>query len=41
LDIEAVETLEAVLNGYDGALLVVSHDPEFLQRIRIERRIAI
>lgn len=41
LDMEAVETLEAALNGYAGALLVVSHDPEFLQRIGIERRIAI
>lgn len=41
LDIEAVETLEAALNGYNGALLVVSHDPAFLQRIGIERRIAI
>lgn len=41
LDIEAVETLEAALNGYDGALLVVSHDPEFLHRIGIDRRITI
>lgn len=37
LDIEAVETLEAALNGYDGAVLVVSHDQAFLDRIGIER----
>ena len=37
LDIEAVETLEAALNAYDGALLVVSHDEAFLERIGITR----
>ncbi len=37
LDIEAVETLEAALNAYDGALIVVSHDVDFLERIGIER----
>lgn len=37
LDIEAVETLEAALNAYDGAILVVSHDKAFLEGIGIER----
>ncbi|WP_227272187.1 ABC-F family ATP-binding cassette domain-containing protein [Roseobacter weihaiensis] len=37
LDIEAVETLEAALNAYDGAILVVSHDTAFLDHIGIER----
>lgn len=41
LDIEAVETLEAALKGYDGAILVVSHDQAFLDRIGVERRIAL
>ena len=39
LDIEAIETLEAALNAYDGAILVVSHDQKFLDRIVVERRI--
>lgn len=41
LDIEAVETLEAALKAYDGAILVVSHDQAFLDRIGVERRIAL
>ncbi|WP_353314291.1 ABC-F family ATP-binding cassette domain-containing protein [Shimia sp. NS0008-38b] len=41
LDIEAVETLEAALNNYDGAILVVSHDQRFLDQIGIERRISL
>lgn len=39
LDIASLETVEAGLNAYDGALLVVSHDEAFLQRIGITRRI--
>ena len=38
LDIESVDILEAALNGYDGAILVVSHDQRFLDAIRIDRR---
>jgi ATPase subunit of ABC transporter with duplicated ATPase domains len=41
LDIEAVEAVEAGLLGYDGALLVVSHDPAFLAAIGITRRILL
>ncbi|PID36914.1 MAG: ABC transporter [Rhodobacterales bacterium] len=41
LDLEAVETLEAALNAYDGAILVVSHDPAFLERIGVTRRIRL
>lgn len=37
LDLEAVETLEAALNGYDGAMIVVSTDETFLDHIGIER----
>jgi ATPase subunit of ABC transporter with duplicated ATPase domains len=29
------------LRGYDGALVVVSHDPDFLDAIGIERRLAL
>ncbi|WP_424964526.1 ABC-F family ATP-binding cassette domain-containing protein [Dinoroseobacter sp. S375] len=39
LDIDAVQTLEAALNAYDGAILVVSHDPAFLDRIGVARRV--
>ncbi|WP_313615621.1 ABC-F family ATP-binding cassette domain-containing protein [Agrobacterium sp.] len=37
LDLEAIETLEAGLSAYDGALLVVSHDEMFLEAIGINR----
>ena len=41
LDVHAIEQVEAGLRGYDGALLVVSHDTEFLAAIGIERTIAL
>lgn len=41
LDLDSVAAIEAGLNGYDGALLVVSHDEAFLAAIGIERRIAL
>lgn len=41
LDIEAIETLEAALRAYDGAIVVVSHDQLFLSQINIERRITL
>jgi ATPase subunit of ABC transporter with duplicated ATPase domains len=41
LDIASIEAVEAALSGYDGALLVVSHDADFLAAIGIERRIAL
>jgi ATPase subunit of ABC transporter with duplicated ATPase domains len=37
LDVESLELLEDALRGFDGALLVVSHDPSFLARIRLDR----
>jgi ATPase subunit of ABC transporter with duplicated ATPase domains len=41
LDLEALEALESALRAYDGALLVTSHDAEFLEAIGIERRIVL
>ena len=41
LDIESVEVLEGALRGYDGALLVVSHDRAFLEAIGVEREVAV
>jgi ATPase subunit of ABC transporter with duplicated ATPase domains len=37
LDIASVEAVERALAGYDGALLVVSHDPDFLNAICVDR----
>ncbi len=39
LDVEAIEMLEAALAGWDGALLVVSHDRRFLDRIGLDGEI--
>ena len=41
LDVEAIEAVEDGLRAYDGALLVVSHDRDFLEAIGIEREIAL
>jgi len=41
LDLESLEALEQALRGHDGALLVVSHDPWFLDAIGIDRTIRI
>ena len=41
LDIHAIAQLEAGLQTYDGAMLVVSHDADFLAAIGITRTIAL
>lgn len=41
LDIESVEAVEAALSGYDGALVVVSHDADFVQSLRVDRTIVL
>lgn len=41
LDITALEAVEAGLVAYDGALLVVSHDAAFLERVGITRQIPV
>ncbi len=41
LDVESIETVEAGLRAYDGALLVVSHDEAFLEAIGIGRRVVL
>ena len=41
LDLDSVAAVEAALRGYDGALVVVSHDPDFLDAIGIERTLAL
>ncbi len=41
LDLRAIHALEAALQAYDGALLVISHDPVFLENIGVERTITL
>jgi len=41
LDIASIETVEAGLRAYDGALLVVSHDETFLETIGVTRRVEL
>ena len=41
LDLDSLRSVEQALSGYDGALLVVSHDPAFLAGVGIERRIEV
>ena len=37
LDIESVELLEEALREFDGALMVVSHDPAFVEAVGVEQ----
>ncbi|HEX5380399.1 MAG TPA: ABC-F family ATP-binding cassette domain-containing protein [Phenylobacterium sp.] len=41
LDLESVAAVEAALRGYDGALLVVSHDRDFLDAVGVDREIGL
>jgi ATPase subunit of ABC transporter with duplicated ATPase domains len=41
LDIDSLETVEAGLRAYDGALIIVSHDEAFLQAIGVSRRVCL
>ncbi|MGH6972867.1 MAG: ATP-binding cassette domain-containing protein, partial [Caulobacteraceae bacterium] len=41
LDLESIEAVEAALLAYDGALLVASHDRDFLAAIGVEREVAL
>jgi ATPase subunit of ABC transporter with duplicated ATPase domains len=41
LDLASIEELEEALQGFDGALIAVSHDETFLRAIGIEREIVL
>jgi ATPase subunit of ABC transporter with duplicated ATPase domains len=41
LDLDSIGAVEAALAGYDGALLVVSHDRDFLAAIGIDREVRL
>jgi ATPase subunit of ABC transporter with duplicated ATPase domains len=41
LDLPAIETLEAALREYPGALVVASHDRAFVEAIGVTRRLDV
>lgn len=41
LDLDSVQAVESALAGYDGALLIASHDEDFLDAVGVERRITL
>jgi ATPase subunit of ABC transporter with duplicated ATPase domains len=41
LDLPAIEQLEQALDGFDGTLLLVSHDRRLLDAVLVNRRIAV
>ena len=41
LDLDSIAAVEAALRAYDGALIVVSHDRDFLDAIGVEREIRL
>nr|WP_029087762.1 ABC-F family ATP-binding cassette domain-containing protein [Brevundimonas aveniformis] len=41
LDLDSITALEAALNAYDGALIVVSHDADFLDAIGVTRKVEL
>ncbi|MBF0664064.1 MAG: ABC-F family ATP-binding cassette domain-containing protein [Brevundimonas sp.] len=41
LDLDSLAAVEAALVAYDGALVVVSHDPDFLGAIGVERSLEL
>ena len=41
LDLDSIPAVEAALAAYDGALIVASHDPDFLAAVGVEREIAL
>ena len=41
LDLDSIAAVEAALRGYDGAILVVTHDRDFLDAIEITREVRL
>jgi len=41
LDLDSIAAIEAALAGYDGAVLVVSHDADFLAAVGVEREVRL
>ena len=41
LDLEAIEQLEIALEGFDGTLLLVTHDRAFLEAVQVTRTVEV
>jgi ATPase subunit of ABC transporter with duplicated ATPase domains len=41
LDLPAIDQLEGALDGYDGTLVLVTHDRRLLEAVRIDRTLAL
>ena len=41
LDLEAIEQLEGALAGYEGTLILVTHDRRLLEAVRVDRKIEL
>jgi ATPase subunit of ABC transporter with duplicated ATPase domains len=41
LDLDSIAAIEAAVAGFDGALLVVSHDPDFLAAVGVEQTLRL
>jgi ATPase subunit of ABC transporter with duplicated ATPase domains len=41
LDLPAIEQLEAALDGFDGTVLLVTHDRALLERVRLTRTVEV
>jgi len=41
LDLDSITAVEAALAAYDGALIVVSHDPDFIEAVGVTRRLEL
>lgn len=41
LDIRSVQAIERGLRSYDGALIVVSHDPHFIEGVGLQRQVRL
>ena len=41
LDLESIAAIEAALAAYDGALVVVSHDRDFLSNVGVDREVRL
>jgi len=41
LDLDSIAAVEAALAAYDGALLVVSHDRDFLDAVGVDRELVL
>ena len=41
LDLDSIAAIEAAVAGYDGAVLVVSHDRDFLEAVGLEREVQL